>query len=893
VNTNNREGGEMDKAKVLGIGIFLTFLIFGCGETKKETKYVEKELNPPKAPSGLVASAVSESQIDLSWVDNSGNESRLELWRKTEGEIWGLVSELPADTVSYSDTGLEAETEYFYQIRACNKDGCSGFSEIASAITQQAPASPPNAPSGLSTSALSSSQVLLTWQDNSDNEENFKVERSDGSGFAEIATVLANQTSYLDEGLSGDTTYTYWVCACNSAGCSDYSQETQVQTPPPPISIPNPPSNLQATSISSSQIDLVWQDNSDDETKFEVWRKVAGGVWGLVAELNANLTSFSDTGLAPDTEYFYQVRACNSAGCSSFSEVANATTQSAPLSAPNAPSGLSASALSSSQILLTWQDNSDDEEGFKIERDDGSGFIEIATVSANQTSYLDEGLSPSTTYAYQIKAYNSAGESGYSNQAQATTFDLSASCQGYCGGQGVGGCWCDESCWDYGDCCPDVCDVCGICSPNCVDADGDGFYTKPRCGTAVDCDDSDSTIYPGAPEICDRKDNQCPGDNGYGQIDEICYWARTYGGTKTEWAEAIKQTSEGGYIVTGWTTTYGAGGEDIWILKLDSRGDVIWSITYGNSVNDERAHWDRGVQQTSDGGYIVVGETNTHSSDSDALILKLDSDGNIIWSVSYGGTQRDTARSVQETLDGGYIVAGWTNSYGAGDYDVWILKLDLNGNLNWSKTFGDSGDDKAISIIQTQDGGYAVAGWTSSYGSGGVDVWVLKLDANGNRLWDKTFGGSANDDGRAIIQESSGNYIIAGRTSSYGAGNIDVWILKLDVNGNKIWDKTFGGVQNDYASSITESRDGTYVVAGWTNSFGAGNWDILTIKVDSNANIIGFKTFGKAGSDNAYSITSTYDGGYILAGLTSSYGAGGLDFWVLKLDANGDCPGCF
>ena len=185
-------------------------------------------------------------------------------------------------------------------------------------------------------------------------------------------------------------------------------------------------------------------------------------------------------------------------------------------------SGLSASALSSSQILLTWQDNSEDEEGFKIERDDGNGFKEIAQVPANQTSYLDENLSPDTTYTYQVKAYNSAGESAYSNTAQATTLSAPPSCEGICGGKHPSGCWCDPDCWNYGDCCEDVCEACGYCGSNCVDADGDGYYSSARCGTAQDCNDNDPAIYPGAPELCDDKDNQCPGDSGYGQTDETC-----------------------------------------------------------------------------------------------------------------------------------------------------------------------------------------------------------------------------------------------------------------------------------------------------------------------------------------------------------------------------------
>ena len=270
--------------------------------------------------------------------------------------------------------------------------------------------------------------------------------------------------------------------------CSETKKETKYIEKE--LNPPKPPSELVATAVSSTQIDLSWVDNSGNEKRFELWRRSEGEIWGLLSELPADTVSYSDTGLSAETEYFYQIRACNKDGCSNFSEIASAGTQPAPISPPEAPGGLSASALSSSQILLTWQDNSDDEEGFKIERDEGAGFQEIATVPANQTSYLDENLTPATTYTYRIKAYNSAGESEYSNTAQATTLEALASCQGICGGQSPSGCWCDPDCWNYGDCCEDVCDACGYCGANCIDADGDGYYTDPRCGN-VDCDDSD------------------------------------------------------------------------------------------------------------------------------------------------------------------------------------------------------------------------------------------------------------------------------------------------------------------------------------------------------------------------------------------------------------------
>ena len=319
-------------------------------------------------------------------------------------------------------------------------------------------------------------------------------------------------------------------------------------------------------------------------------------------------------------------------------------------------------------------------------------------------------------------------------------------------------------------------------------------------------------------------------------------WANTYGGSSDDYTYSIQQTSDGGYIVAGYTNSFGAGGTDVWVLKLDANGNVQWQKTYGGSSDD----YAYSIQQTSDGGYIVAGYTESFGAGyADVWVLKLDANGNVQWQKTYGGSGWDEAYSIQRTLDGGYIVAGWTDSFGAGGTDAWVLKLDANGNVQWQKTYGGSRDDYANSIQQTSDGGYIVAGWTYSFGAGYADVWVLKLDANGNVQWQKTYGGTYDDYANSIQQTSDGGYIVAGVTKSFIAGNADVWVLKLDASGNVQWQKIYGYEpgdfipysRNDSANSIQQTSDGGYIVAGYTKSSGTGNADVWVLKLDSNGKI--------------------------------------------------------
>ncbi len=372
----------------------------------------------PNAPSGLTAAAVSSSQINLAWTDNSSNEDGFRIERSTDGANFVEIAAVAAGAASYNNTGLNPSITYYYRVRGYNANGNGNYSNVASATTQSA--SPPADPSNLSASAVSSSQINLAWTDNSSDETGFQIERStDGANFGQIATVGAGVTAYQNTGLAAGATYWYRVRATNGAGDSGYSNVASATTQN--IAPPAAPSNLTATAVSSSQINLAWTDNSSDETGFQIERSTDGANFGQIAALGAGVTSYQNSGLAPGTTYWYRVRAVNSGGNSPYSNVATAATPSG--SPPAAPSGLTAAAVSRTQINLAWTDNSSNETGFRIERsvNNTSNFTEIATVGSGVTAFSNTGLSGNTRYYYRVRAYNGAGNSAYSNTASART----------------------------------------------------------------------------------------------------------------------------------------------------------------------------------------------------------------------------------------------------------------------------------------------------------------------------------------------------------------------------------------------------------------------------------------------------------------------------------------
>jgi hypothetical protein len=354
----------------------------------------------------------------------------------------------------------------------------------------------------------------------------------------------------------------------------------------------------------------------------------------------------------------------------------------------------------------------------------------------------------------------------------------------------------------------------------------------------------------------------------------------------SEWGNSLIQTSDGGYAIAGLTTSFGAGSGDVYVVKLDANGNLQWSKTIGGPASEEG----NSLIQTSDGGYAITGYTKSFGAgEDDVYVVKLDANGNLQWTKTIGGKNEDLGTSLIQTSDGGYAITGSTKSFGAGEDDVYVVKLDANGNLQWTKTISGKTEDLGTSLIQTSDGGYAITGSTKSFGAGEDDVYVVKLDANGNLQWTKTIGGSASEIGFSLIQTSDGGYAIAGFTTSFGAGEANVYVVKLDANGNLQWTKTIGGPGDEIGFSLIQTSDGGYVIAGHTKSFGAGKWDVYVVKLNANGNLQWTKTISAKNEDlGKSSLIQTSDGGYAITGHTTSFGAGEADVYLVKLDKNGN-----
>jgi len=365
----------------------------------------------------------------------------------------------------------------------------------------------------------------------------------------------------------------------------------------------------------------------------------------------------------------------------------------------------------------------------------------------------------------------------------------------------------------------------------------------------------------------------------FAQPNPDTLWTRTCGGSGDDWAYSVQQTTDGGYIVAGWTHSLDTGYSDFYLVKTNSLGDTLWTRTYGGSIDD----FARCVQQTADGGYILAGNTLSFGAGNwDFYLVKTNSLGDTLWTRTYGGSDWDWAYSVQETADGGYIVAGHTESFGAGADDFYLIKTNSQGDTLWTRTYGGSSWDVAFSVRQTADGGYIVAGGTTCFGT--MCFLLVRVNGQGDTLWTRTYsyGGNEWDEMVCVRQTADGGYILAGRTESFGAEGYDFYLLKTDSLGDTLWTRIYGGSEDEKAVSVQQTTDGGYVVAGWTESFGAGGYDFYLVKTNSQGDTLWTRTYGGSADERARSVQQTTDGGYIVVGVTHSFGAGHWDFYLVK-----------
>ena len=362
----------------------------------------------------------------------------------------------------------------------------------------------------------------------------------------------------------------------------------------------------------------------------------------------------------------------------------------------------------------------------------------------------------------------------------------------------------------------------------------------------------------------------------------VTTFSKTYGGPDDEQANSVIQTSDGGYALAGWTDSYGNDYYNFWLVKIDGQGNQLWTQTYGASGDNEASS----LVQTSDGGYVLAGFTNSTGAGVYSFwLVKTDSKGNMLWSKTYGGTGDSEAYDMIKTNDGGFLLAGYTTTPGIGGRQILLVKTDSNGNMIWNQTYGGAGNNMANSIIQTNDGGYAIAGSTDYSGAGGNDYFLVKVAADGSMKWSQTYGGIGDDYAYSIVQSSDGGYALAGYSYSFSNGYNNFWLVKTDSNGNTLWSQTYDGASDSEASSMIQTTDDGYAVTGTIlSNSGEADW---LVKTDTSGSVQWNQTYAGSGDSDATSLIQTSDGGYAMAGYTDASGAGGYDFYLIKTTSTG------
>jgi len=362
-------------------------------------------------------------------------------------------------------------------------------------------------------------------------------------------------------------------------------------------------------------------------------------------------------------------------------------------------------------------------------------------------------------------------------------------------------------------------------------------------------------------------------------------FAKVYGGKQKDYANALVQTPEdGGFLVVGSTHSAGEGGADVWIIKTDKNGKQLWDQTYGNPGDDHAMDIVRGV----DNGYFLVGYTNSFKedeNDDDAWLLKLNEKGEKVWEQTLGGKAKDRLVAITTTESGGYALTGFTQSEGRGKADVWVVKLDKDGSIIWSRPYGSKRWEIGAGIVETEEEELIVVGHSETKGEDS-DAWVLKVDKEGEVLWEKHYGGPLPDAGTCITLTDKGHYIMGGYTESYGTSSVkNAWAVKIEPSKKATWRRVM--VQSeDIAKDIIVNEDGTFTIIAQTYANENNSNDLWLLNLGVNGNVFWDKKFGRGGDDGGNAIIHTADGGYAIAGFTTR--SNNVDLWLMKMNHKGE-----
>jgi len=375
---------------------------------------------------------------------------------------------------------------------------------------------------------------------------------------------------------------------------------------------------------------------------------------------------------------------------------------------------------------------------------------------------------------------------------------------------------------------------------------------------------------------------------GYGSsVTPMITFERILGTSESESAASVKETHDG-YIMTGF---YKPDDEDysyLLVKKTDLYGKTVWFKTFGTDRDPDGGS---DVIVANDGNYVVLGNTESYGAGRiDFYLLKLDPNGNLIWSKTYGGQYDESASEVLQTSDGGFIMCGNTKLSASGSRDAYIVRVDAQGNQLWAKNYGGAGGETASGIIETSDGGYIFSGSTTSNGTDDFQLWIVKIDANGNEVWSKTHGGAEWEEAASISPTSDGGYILSGYTLSKGAGAKDAYLIKVNATGDVIWDKVFGDIHADEFRDAKETPDGGFIAVGYSITFFSQQnqyRDLFIVKTNSSGDLVWSKLIGSNKNEGASSVRITTDGGFVISGFTDSYSKSN-NIYLLKFNAAGE-----
>jgi hypothetical protein len=716
----------------------------------------------PNTPTNLIINQLNVYTFSLTWSDNSEGEDGFLIERKIDTGNFIEIATVTENTYTDSTVSKKGFGTVYYQVKAFKEIYYSNYATAYSIVGFPAP-------SNIVATPTSVTQATLSWKDNSDGEEKFEIERklSNESVFSKVAELSGDSLamkswddSYSDPFLY----YDYRIRAVKGNNSSPYDTLRSYQPFPKP-------GNFNVTQQSIKEANLSWTDNSIGEDKFVIERKLnTDSEYTIIGEVNGSDTSsksWVDNTVIPKLTYDYRINSVSS----------NFTTEYSLFHYVNIfsePSNFYLTQFEYTKIKLNWNDNHIGEDGFRIDKkvNDGSWVLDYCVLSENITEWIDTDVAYYSEYFYRIKSYSSNIYTDYSEiksmyfeptfsitfggtedeiaYSILQTVDGGYALAGITGSYGAG----DRDFW-----------LLKLDTEGTLEWDktyGTGLYERSESLVAT----NDSYLLTGCQLI--YKDSIYDYDALVVKTDlngnEV--WRNNYGDPLTsDYSTSIIKTQDENFVITGYTKSE-AGDWNFWVFKINNAGNKIWDHNYGTIYLDHG----HSVVETQDGGFLVVGDAG-----QDMLVIKIDSNGNQEWLQTYDSYNYDVGYEVIKDKDNNYLIAGRKGKEDS-TTDIWLLKIDFSGSIIFDKVFGEG---EGYSIDNTVDGGCILTGHTPQY-----DIILIKVDNLGNEEWHKTYGGVSAEKGLSVKQTKGTGYIFTGYTSSFGAGSSDVWVIKTDPLGN-------------------------------------------------------------------------------------------------------------